>query len=322
MASKYTKFFIIFSASVILLSLIVPIFLGVNLSTEFTGGSVAEFRYIDSKPFVREDAADVLSIKGIELISLNRSGEVFSLRTTATTDAERRYIYKHLQEVGEVEILQYVSFGPSVSKEIVNKTFIAMVIASLLILAFVSFAFRNTSKPISSWKYGIVALIALVHDVVIPFGVFSVLGFLFGVELDVLFVMAILATLGYSINDTIVVFDRIRERLKINREKNRKERFGEVVDFGIKSSVRRSIYTSLTTAIPLFLLVIFVPSLQWFALVLFIGVAVGTYSSLFFAPSILILWNRYLPEMERSATDKTETEKAEERLKERLNITH
>ena len=322
MVSKHTKFFILFSSSVMLVSLLVPFFIGVNLSTEFTGGSVVEFKLNTSKSFDAEYATEILSGGGIELISLNTNENVISLKSTGVTDTDRRYIYQQLEEIGEVEILQYISFGPSVSKEIANKAFIAMLVASLLILAFVSFAFRNASKPISSWKYGVVALIALTHDVVVPFGVFSVLGFLLGVELDVLFVMAILATLGYSINDTIVVFDRIRERLRINKEKNRKERFGEVVDFGIKSSIRRSIYTSLTTAIPLFLLIIFVPSLKWFALVLFIGVVAGTYSSLFFAPSILILWNLYYPEIVKTEAEKTEVEKAEERLKERLDVTH
>ena len=129
-----------------------------------------------------------------------------------------------------------------------NKAFVAIGIVMLAIILFVAFAFRKVSKPVSSWKYGIIAIIALLHDIIIPIGIFSVLGFMVGSEVNALFVMALLAILGYSVNDTIVVFDRVRENLRLNRELNRKEDFELTVGKSLTQTYTRSINTSLTTA--------------------------------------------------------------------------
>ena len=126
---------------------------------------------------------------------------------------------------------------------------------------------------------------------------------------------ALLATLGYSINDTIVVFDRMRDRLRMNREKNKKELFPDTVDYGVRSSLRRSLYTSVSTVTPLVLLFIFVSATQWFSIALFAGVVAGTYSSLFFAPSLLLLWHHYFPQKERKEKKLSETEAAEKMLR-------
>ena len=178
--------------------------------------------------------------------------------------------------------------------------------------------FKGVSRPIASWKYGVVSIAALLHDVAAPLGIFALLAPFTSASVDALFVTALLATLGYSINDTIVIFDRIRDRLKTNMGKKHKENFGTVVDYGVRSSVRRSLYTSVSTVIPLALLIVLVPVTQWFGVALFVGVAAGTYSSLFFAPSLLLLWHRHFPQKEDGNRTKTDTEKAEDTLKDIL----
>ena len=317
MIAQYNKLFLIISLVVVLFSIISPFIFGINLSGEFVGGSTTKFRL--QTPQQTHTVEQNLLLSGIKVDSLKLDKNLFTLRTPNSTDIERKKLFSALEQkfVG-VEIEEHLSFGPSVSTEIINKTIIALVIASFLIVIFISFAFKDTSKPISSSKYGIVSLIALFHDVIIPFGVFSVVGYFLDVSIDVLFVMAILATLGYSINDTIVIFDRIREKIKINKEKKIKEDFSDVIDYGVKKSFRRSMYTSLTTAIPLLLLALYVPTLKWFSFVLFIGVIAGTYSSLFLAPSVLLLWSKYTKNTKENEEEISELEKAEQRLKERL----
>ncbi len=317
MIEKYNKLFLIISIGIVLFSITAPFVLGVNLSGEFIGGSTTKFRL--QTPQQVHDVKRDLILSDIKVDSLKVNKNLFTLRTSNSTDIERKKLFSVLEQkfIG-AEVEEHLSFGPSVSTEIINKTIIALIIASFLIVIFISFAFKDTSKPISSSKYGIVSLIALFHDVIIPFGVFSLVGYFLDVSIDVLFVMAILATLGYSINDTIVIFDRIREKIRINKNKKIKEDFSNVIDYGIKKSFRRSIYTSITTAIPLLLLAIYVPTLKWFSFVLFIGVITGTYSSLFLAPSILLIWSRHTKSTENKKEEISEIEKAEQRLKERL----
>ena len=296
-----------------------PFFLGLSFSSEFIGGSTTKFVLPTSQQL--NVVEEKLLSNEVELDFLSLNNNVFTLKTPDSTNEGRKKIFNALaSEFSGAEIKEHVSFGPSVSTEIINKTIVALIVASLLIVFFISFAFKDASKPVSSFRYGLVSLIALFHDIIVPFGVFVFVGFFLDVSIDVLFVMAILATIGYSINDTIVIFDRIREKIKNNKEKNVKESFGDIVDYGVKKSFRRSIYTSLTTAIPLLLLAIYVPNmtLKWFSFVLFVGVIAGTYSSLFLAPSILLLWSRHIKDTKDKTEEPSELEKAEQRLKERL----
>jgi len=161
------------------------------------------------------------------------------------------------------------------------------------IITFIAFAFRGVSKPVQSWKYGVVAIITLLHDILLPLGLFAVLGHFFGAEVDALFIVALLTILGISINDTIVVFDRIRENLRLNEERNKREEYEEVVGRSIIQTLARSINTSLTVIIVLISLYFLGPvATQNFALTLIVGMVAGTYSSIFLASPLLVAWDR------------------------------
>jgi len=164
----------------------------------------------------------------------------------------------------------------------------------LAIVLFVAFAFRKVSKPISSWVYGLVTILALTHDVLIPTGVFAFLGHFYGFEVDTLFVTALLVILGFSVHDTIVVFDRIRENLHKNEEDRDKKDFETIVGESINQTFVRSINTSLTTLFAIFMLYILGPdSIKNFSLALLIGITAGTYSSIFIGSTLLVAFNNW-----------------------------
>jgi len=189
-----------------------------------------------------------------------------------------------------VSELRFESIGPVIGKELKEKTFSAILFVLGAIVLYIAWAFRGVSKPVASWKYGIIATIALAHDVIIPTGVFVVLGKVYGVEVDILFVTALLTILGYSVNDTIVVFDKTRENLSRD---HRKHDFDWIVNKSVNETMRRSLFTSLTTFLVLLAVYIFGgDSIKNFILALMIGVVVGTYSSIFLASPLLVFWDR------------------------------
>ena len=184
-----------------------------------------------------------------------------------------------------VEELRFEAVGPSIGKELANNARTSIIIVILSIIAYVAWAFRHVSRPVASWKYGLAAVIALVHDVIIVIGVFSVLGHFYGIEVNSAFVAALLTVLGYSVNDTIVVFDRVRERLPKSTEN-----FEGTINTSLNQTIVRSINTSLTVLFALLAIIIYGgESIRYFALALFIGIFFGTYSSIFLA-SPLLLW--------------------------------
>ncbi len=185
-----------------------------------------------------------------------------------------------------VDIKEFAMTGPSISSEIVSKSILGFLLVIFAIGIFIWFAFRGVSYPVSSWKYGVIIILTLIHDMIIPAGVFAWLGHYRGVEVDALFVVAILTILGISISDTIVIFDRVRENMKSS---SKNTSFEEVVGKSLNQSLVRSIATSLAVIIVLLCLVFFGPdSTKYFAITLTIGMFVGTYSSIFFASPLLV----------------------------------
>ena len=310
MVGKHAQLHALIGGFLIVIFLLSTVIIRPEIAPEFSGR--AYLRVIFDEP---QEYGVVAEIGG-EGVSVERSDEreyafSFAYALSGERYAELRDIIAGT--VGPYTVVEYQSFSPSVSRELVRKSFIALFAASLIIIGYIAFVFRGVSRPVRSWKYGVVATVALAHDTLAPLGIFSLIAPFTSASVDTLFVTALLATLGYSINDTIVIFDRIRERLRAD-EKNR-EPFSSVVDRGVRDSLRRSVYTSVSTMIPLILLFVLVPVTKWFSVALFIGVAAGTYSSLFFAPSLLLLWNRYFPQREETAREPTDTEKAEEALR-------
>jgi len=186
---------------------------------------------------------------------------------------------------------RFDSIGPVLGEEALRKALVSIVLVILGIVLYITFAFRKVSEPVSSWKYGLVAIAALVHDVIIPSGVFAILGHFAGYEIDTLFITALLVILGFSVHDTIVVFDRVRENLK---NSSGKKLFADIVGESINQTFIRSINTSLTTVIALVVLYFFGgEATQHFSLALIIGIVAGTYSSIFIGSPLLVTIERW-----------------------------
>ena len=287
---KYRKIWYAFSLLIIIASLFSIFKFGLKQGIDFTGGALLEVEYA-AKP-------DVIAIKQkIEGLSLGNavvqpSGEKnIIIRTRDLSEGEHQKVLSAVLSFGEGKEIRFDSIGPVIGKELKKKSVTAMILVIVMIILYIAFAFRKVSQPVNSFYYGLMAVAALIHDVTLPAGVFAALGHYYGVEVDTLFVTALLTVLGFSVHDTIVVFDRIRENLKNNGSKNN---FETVVGASVKQTIGRSINTSLTVI--LVLLAIFFlggESTKYFSLALLIGVAIGTYSSIFLASPLLVTLQKF-----------------------------
>jgi preprotein translocase subunit SecF len=288
---KHRKIFYSLSVLIVAFSIFATSFWGINFGVDFTGGSLLEVQFsTEARPEKEmvEQTLDNLNLdRDFSVRATDDDGYV--LRSKVITDEEKNTIISTLN----AEEIRFNTIGPTLGNELRSKALVSVLVIVLSIIIFVAIAFSQVSKPVSSWKYGLVAILAFVHDVLVPVGLFAILGQFFAVEVDTLFIIAILVVLGYSINDTIVVFDRIRENLKNIPEKKRNERFEEVVGKSLKQTFGRSINTSITTLLALLALFIFGgEATKWFALALIAGIISGTYSSIFFAAPMLVTFHR------------------------------
>jgi len=292
---KNRKIFYIISICLVVISLVALALWGIKPGLDFTGGSEMQFVYEGARPELAQVKAKIDGIKFDPEIKgdyqLRQAGENgFNLKLRSVTEAERVSIQNAISfDTFKAEIKKFNSIGPVLGKEASIKSIWAVVLVLLAIILFISFAFRKVSEPVSSWKYGLFAVVALFHDVFIPIGLFSILGHYLGYEIDTLFVTAILVVLGFSVHDTIVVFDRVRENLKLNRIVREPKNFETIVGNSISQTVVRSINTSLTTLLAVVCLYFFGPeTTKNFALVLIVGIFFGTYSSIFIASNLLV----------------------------------
>ncbi len=285
---KHKKIFIIVSIVLVVLSFLSLTVFGLDIGIDFKGGALSDVAYTTSRP-AQADLQPSLETLNIGTVLLEPTGDLgYIVKTRDLTDPEHAALLKALSQ-NETSPLTEVSFnsiGPSVGHELTRKAIIAIILISLAIIAFIAFAFRKVSSQVSSWKYGVIAIVTLLHDVTIPVGIFTVLSHFYAVEIDTLFVVAILTILGLSVSDTIVIFDRIRENLTTHPKAD----FEETVGTSIEQSYARSIATSLTVILVLLALVFFGPTTtKYFALMLTAGMFFGTYSSIFLASPLLIL---------------------------------
>lgn len=291
---KYKKIFFILSGVMVGLSILSVLVFGLKFGIDFTGGALTETSYPDGRP---DKVAVEARLNNIPIggYSLRQSGDSnYILRTRDLLEEERIAVMGALSLNESISITteRFNSIGPVIGEELRNKAFVAIAIVAVAIILFVAFVFRHVSAPVSSWKYGIIAIIALLHDIIVPVGLFAVLGILVSAEVDILFVMALLAILGYSVNDTIVVFDRVRENLRTNIELNQREDFELTVGKSLNQTYTRSVNTSVTTFFVLMsLFMLGPPATQNFALVLLAGVIAGTYSSICLAAPLLVAVN-------------------------------
>lgn len=284
---KRRKIWFTISAISVGVSLFALIFWGLNLGIDFTGGSLLEMKFSEQRPSI-EEIQDLIADETLGDILIQPIGENnLVLRLQTITEEQHQELLGLIKEnYPDVLEERFDSIGPVIGKELQKKSLMAIVLVILGIASYIAFAFRKVSYPIASWKYGVITLFALFHDVIIPIGVFAFLGKYFNIEIGSAFVAAMLTVLGYSVNDTIVVFDRVRENLM--RESGE---FENLVEKSVNETLGRSINTTLTTL--LVLSAVFLlggETIKTFALVLIIGVAAGAYSSIFIASPLLVSW--------------------------------
>jgi preprotein translocase subunit SecF len=262
---------------------------GMKLGIDFTGGSFIELS-LKSNPDLNQIK---LSLKNLKLdnsqIQTTQANGVI-IKTHPLQKAEFDNLISELdKQVGVKEVLKFETIGPIIGKELKTKAIYQLLLVCVGILVYIGYAFRKVTKPVSSWKFGISAVIALFHDLLIMIGAFSLLGKFYNIEIDSMFITALLTVMGFSVHDTIVVFDRIRENLKFLGAKTLKE----IINASISQTIVRSLNTSLTVLFVLASLLLFGgESIRYFVLALFIGIFAGTYSSIFIASPILMLINK------------------------------
>jgi preprotein translocase subunit SecF len=317
------KIWLSISAAMVALSIVSLFLWGLKFGIDFTGGSLLEVEFAGERPSVTEIQNELAELQLGSLVTQPVDERGMILRFQDTSEDKHQLVMEKLNELAagkedleesenseesevlegsddentetspvlnaqKVSELRYDSVGPSIGAELKSKSVSATIIVLIAIVLYIAWAFRHVSKPVVSWKYGLSAIIALFHDVIITLGIFSILGEFYNVEINTPFVAAILTVLGYSVNDTIVVFDRIRENLPKSEED-----FENTVNNSVNQTITRSINTSLTTLMVLVSIMIFGgETIRSFVLALSIGVFIGTYSSIFLASPVLVMWEK------------------------------
>lgn len=281
---KHKKIFVIISILLVAGSLACIGYFGLKLGIDFKGGSLTEVEYTTVRPPQSTVEQELAPLSLGEIVTQPTGTTGYSIKTRALSEPERASVLSALGS--DATEKSFTSIGPSVGAELIRKSLITLVLVILGIIFFLAYSFRKVSKPVSSWKYGFIAIITLVHDILIPVGAFAILSHTYGTEVDTLFVVAILTVLGLSVSDTIVVFDRIRENIRVGHYKT----FEETVGKSLEQVYTRSIATSFTVIVVLLALVFFGPtSTKVFAMMLTAGMFFGTYSSIFLASPLLVM---------------------------------
>ena len=321
------KFWFVGLSSLFVTTSIVFYFIwGLNLGIDFTGDSLLEVKFVGERPGIEAVEASLakIEVKSLTVQATDQNGMI--LRFQNTDEAKHQEVMTKLRElvvpvktdkvkaaqpkieadknikveavpVGQalgtagaaVEELRFESVGPSIGRQLRSNAITSLIIIALLIIAYIAWTFRKVSRPVAAWKYGMAGVIAIFHDVVIVVGAFSLLGHLYGIEVGTPFVAALLTIFGYSINDTIVVFDRIRENLPKSHQN-----FEGTVNFSVNQTIKRSAYSSATVLLTLLAVILYGgESIKYFALALFIGIFFGAYSSIFLASPLLVLFEKY-----------------------------
>lgn len=286
---KYYKYLFAFSGVILVAGLFSLGFYGLHLGIDFKGGTITELEYAAAPDIAHIRSVVDEQVQGVQLQTAGDKGLL--IKTGVLTQEEHQKLLAVLKEkTGEFTEKQFELIGPVVGRELRSDALWQLALVSLGIILYIAYAFRRIQRPITAWRFGWAAVIALLHDLLIVLGIFSILGHYKGVEIDSMFVTAMLTVLGFSVHDTIVVFDRIRENIKIYA--------GQPLEFVINHSISqtlvRSLNTSLTVLFVLLALLLFGgESIRYFVLALFIGVITGTYSSIFVASPLLVLWQKW-----------------------------
>ncbi|OGE83913.1 MAG: protein-export membrane protein SecF [Candidatus Doudnabacteria bacterium RIFCSPLOWO2_01_FULL_44_21] len=288
---KYYKFWFMVSAVLLIAGIVALVLFGLNLGIDFKGGTLTQVQFAENVPALNEIQA-VLDQSNISNSHIQPTGERSVIIRTGPLENDRHQAMLGAlsDKFGSVSEEQYTSIGPIIGKELKSGAIVQLILVSLGIILYIAYAFRKVTKPVSSWRFGVAAIIALLHDLLIVIGFFAILGRFKGVEIDSLFVTALLTVLGFSVHDTIVVFDRIRENLRLRTG----DSLAEIINNSINQTLIRSINTSLTVIFVLTSLLLFGgESIRYFVLALLVGIVAGTYSSIFIASPMLLVWYNF-----------------------------
>lgn len=282
------------SAALVLISIVFLALWQLKPGIDFVGGALLEIQSDDASALSRDALCAQLPAEICSesfIVQPSEDGKII-IRYKDADEARNTQVLDVMISIDDdVTILRTDFIGATISEQLKDNTYTAIIMAMVVILLYVAWAFRKISFPVSSWSYGFAAIVALVHDVIITLGIFSFLGHFYGVEISIAFVAALLTILGYSVNDTIVVFDRLRENILRTRDT---EHFEDLVNRSLNEAMARSLNTSLTVVVVLLALLIWgSTSLTWFAVALLIGIIIGTYSSIFVATSLVVTIYRY-----------------------------
>lgn len=287
---------------VVALAIAAMIIFHLPLGIDFTGGSLIQIQYPAGRPALASIQAELAQASFASASVRPQGADSINIRTRTLTPEEHAALLSALTSQAstastsssQATELSYTSIGPALGSQFTSKALWAILAVLLVIVIYIAFAFRKVSRPVPSWGYGLTIVAILVHDLIIPTGFYAVLAHYTGAEVDSLFITALLALMGYSINDTIVIFDRVREHLRNNEKTNLKEEFATTVGKSIRETMTRSINTSLTVVLALLALIILGASAtRDFALVMLVGVIAGTYSSILLAAPLLVPMARW-----------------------------
>jgi len=284
----HRRVFLTISTILVIASIIAIAVFGLRQGIDFIGGSLWQVKFDNSASVpVKEEIQKIIPDAVIVLDNTTNSYLIRMAEVTEENHQELTETFK--KEIGEFEELRFESIGPTIGRELRTRSLWAFVLVLLAISLYIAFAFRKVSYPVKSWKYGIVTLITLFHDAIIPIGLIAVLGRFSNLEVGVDMMVAILVIMGFSVHDTIVVLDRTRENLK---QAKGDVAFTELINRSVNQTLARSINTSLTLLFILVALFFWGPtSLSYFALVILVGTIIGTYSSIFIASSLIAAWS-------------------------------
>ncbi len=278
------KYWLAFSAVMFISGIVALSAWGLRLGADFTGGSLLEVRIADAPSLASVQSVATGVRKDITVQELSNT---FVLKSPTLTEVEHQQLVDAIKkQFPKAEEIRFDSIGPVIGQEIKSKSIMAVALVTLMVLCYIAWSFRKIAGPVSPWVYGAIVVFTFVHDVMIPLGIIAVYTHYANIEITSAFIAAVLTILGYSINDTIVVFDRVRENVR-----KLKGNFEEVVEASVHQSVSRSINTSVTTLLALTSIYLFGgESLHVFALTLILGIIFGTYSSIFVASPMLVVW--------------------------------
>ncbi len=278
-----------FSGTLIAAAIIAWAVFGLHYGIDFTGGSILTVRFDGNRPSTVEIERSLDGIDVGELIVQPVGEQDANIRMKTLTEEEHAAVVKKISDTFKgVTELSFNAIGPAIGAELRTKAIEAIALAFIAIMAYIAYSFRKVSVPVESWKFGFITILTAFHDTIIPVGAFVILGKFYGWEVDTPFVVAVLTIMGYSINDTIVVMDRVRENLR-----RMSGTFEHIVTESLKQTYVRSINTTLTVLLAILAVYLFGgQTLKPFALALMLGIATGAYSSIFIAPPLLVTWEK------------------------------